>query len=128
MLTLDEIEAIASSFPSVTEGARHGRRTWFVGKKAFAWERPFTKADIKRFGDDPVPEGPTIGLATEDLHDKEAILAEELPGFFTIPHFDGYPAYLVDLSEASAPDVRDAIRDAWLACAPEQLAAEYLEG
>lgn len=128
MLTLEDVERIATSFPGVTEGTSHGRRTWNVGKKSFVWERPFTKADLKRFGDQPVPEGPIVGLAAEDLHDKEAILAEGLPGFFTIQHFDGYAGYLIDPSVARDADVRDAIRDAWLARAPEQLAAELLEG
>jgi hypothetical protein len=37
--TIDDAAAIALELPEVTEHERHGGRTWFVGKKAFAWER-----------------------------------------------------------------------------------------
>jgi hypothetical protein len=47
-------------------------------------------------------------------------------GFFTIPHFDGYAAVLVQLRTAAKRPLREAIVDAWLACAPPRLADDYL--
>lgn len=126
MVTFDEAVAMVTALPEVTEGTRHGRRTWFVAAKAFAWERPFTKADIKRFGDTTPPAGPILALATADLPDKEAVLAVGTRGFFTIPHFDGFAAILVQLDVVAKKALRLAIEDAWLASAPERLSEEFL--
>lgn len=126
MMTLDEVAAVASALPEVTEGERHGHRTWSVAGKAFAWERPFTKADIRRFGDQTPPDGPIVAVRVEDLGEKEAVLAANTKGFFTIPHFDGYAAVLVQLKAAPKKAVREAIVDGWLAVAPPKLAKEYL--
>jgi hypothetical protein len=128
MMTLDEVARSASALPEVTEGERHGHRTWFVASKAFAWERPFSKADIRRFGDETPPDGPIVAVRVEDLGEKEAVLAANPDGFFTIPHFDGYAAVLVQLRRAPKKAVREAIVDAWLATAPPALAKEYLAG
>jgi hypothetical protein len=128
MVSLADVAALAAGYPEVTEGTRHGRRTWFVHGKAFAWERPFSKADLKRFGDQPVPAGPIVALSTADLEDKEAVLAEGRKGFFTIPHFDGYAALLVQLDVVATKALREAVEDAWLASAPDALAAAYVAG
>ncbi len=126
MVSLDAAGLLAMDMPEVIEGVRYGTRAWSVGGKVFAWERPFSKADIKRFGADPVPEGPIFAVVVEDLGEKEAILATAPKGFFSINHFDGYPALLIQLKVATKAAVRDAIVDAWLVCAPIVLADAYL--
>lgn len=127
MASLDDVARLASELPEATEGERHGNRTWFVAGQAFAWERPFSKADVRRFGDETPPAGPILAVRTEDLGEKEALLAAHPAAFFTIPHFDGYSAVLIQLREVSGPALRAAVTDGWLACAPARLAAQYLQ-
>jgi len=126
MVTVDDAARIALDLPEVTEGERHGNRAWSVAGKAFAWERPFSKADVRRFGDATPPEGPILAVRVEDLSEKEAVLAAQPKSFFTIPHFDGYSAVLIQLKTVAKRALREAIVDGWLACAPRRLADEYI--
>ena len=131
MATLEDAAALAARLPEVTEGEDkhgHGHRTWAVGGKVFAWERPFSKADIKRYGDETPPEGPIFAVRVAELAEKEAILAAGTPGFFTIPHFNGYKAYLIQLQAVADGDLAEAITDAWLSQAPPALASQFLNG
>ena len=127
MASVEEVVAIAGELPEVTEGERYGYRTWLVAGKAFAWERPFSKADIKRFGAAPPPQGPILAVRVEDLGEKEAVLAAQQRGFFTIPHFDGYAAVLIQLRTVGKRALREALVDGWLACAPADLADAFIE-
>jgi hypothetical protein len=122
--TLDDVASLSSALPEVTEGERRGWRTWFVAGKAFAWERPFTKADIRRFADATPPDGEILAVRVADLGEKEAVLGQGLPGFFTIPYFDGYPAVLIHLRRVTKRALREALVDGWSACAPARLARQ----
>ncbi|HEX4727684.1 MAG TPA: hypothetical protein VH298_07790 [Jatrophihabitans sp.] len=125
MVSIDEVSRAAAALPEVVEGDRRGSRIWSVAGKTFAWERPFSKADLKRFGDVPPPAGSILAVRVLDLVDKEAVLASGLAGFFTIPHFDGFSAVLIELDQAELEAVAEALTDGWLACAPPKLSSQY---
>jgi hypothetical protein len=123
--TIEDAARFALGLPEVTEGERHGNRTWSVGGRAFAWVRPFSKADLRRFGDVRPPAGPILAVRVEDLIEKEAVLGANTRGLFTIPHFDGYPAVLLQLGAVTKATLTGAIVDGWLACAPRDLAERH---
>jgi hypothetical protein len=130
MATSRDVERIIARLPEVVEGERFGHRTWCVGgqkkPKVFAWERPFSKADLRRFGDVPPPDGDILAVTTADLGEKEALLAAHPGMLFTIEHFNGFSAVLVHLKKTSAKVLRETIEDGWLACAPPALAEEFV--
>jgi hypothetical protein len=96
-----------------------------VNKKFFVWERPLRKSDLAALGD-AAPKGAILGVRTADLEMKEALLRSDDAALFTIPHFDGYPAVLVQLSTISAANLKRLILEAWLARAPERSVRDYL--
>lgn len=131
MATIADVSRLATALPDVVEGTRTGHATglhWAVGAKTFAWERQFSKADIKRFGDEPVPGGPILAVVVEDLGEKQSVLEEGLPGFFTIPHFNGYAAVLIQLDEVREVDLEEALMEAWATVAPPDVAKAFLGG
>jgi len=123
--TWHDVARIVGTLPEVTEGESRGSRTWDVGGKTFAWERAFSKADLKRYGDETPPAGPILAVRVADLGEKEAVLAAGHPGIFTIPHFDNYAALLVDLPKVSAKVLRETLEDGWLSRAPERLVTGF---
>lgn len=127
MASLDDVAAIIAELPEVEDGERHGSRTWFVNGKGFAWHRPFSKADLRRFGEVDPPSGPILAVRVADLGEKEGVLAAGHRGVFTIPHFDGYAAVLIQLDVVADPVLRELVIDGWLAYAPPALARRYLD-
>lgn len=136
MATLDDAAAACLSLPGVTEGRTleerhsgqgHGLRTWLVGNRSFALERPFSNADIKRFGTDRPPDGSILLPRVADLRDKKALLQAHPGRVFTIPHFaPSYRAVLVHLRKTPKGLLRELIVDAWLSTAPRAAADAFL--
>lgn len=125
-LTIDDVARIALDLPQVTEGVRHGNRTWFVVRKGFAWERPFSKPDLKRYGDVVPPEGPILAVRVASFDAKDVALRAHPEAFFSIPHFDGYTAVLIQMRKVKRQALEEAIVDGWLACAPKTLARQFV--
>jgi hypothetical protein len=122
-MDIDDVARIAATLPAVERGERRGSLTWAVAGQVFAWERPYTKADIKRFAGAAYPPEPLVGVRTAGLAEKEALLATTSSAVFTIEHFNGYAAVLVCLTDVSEPELTEVLTEGWLAKAPPGLAA-----
>jgi hypothetical protein len=126
MASWDDVRRIALELPETSEGISRDLRQWRVKDKGFVWERPLRRADLEALGDD-APDGPILGARVEHLVAKEALLADDPSVYFTTPHFDGYPAILVQLDRIGLDDLREVIVEAWLARAPKRLAKAYVD-
>ena len=122
-MTMEDAARLALALPEVSEGTRFGYRTWFVAGQGFAWERPLSKADIKRLGGAAVPEGPLLAVRVANLEEKEVLMMDPPQAFFDIEHFRGYPAVLIRLQLVDEDLLKAALVEAWHACAPPSLAA-----
>jgi len=83
--------------------------------------------DLDELGD-AAPGGPVLVAYVPDEGAKAALLSAEPDVYFTTSHFDGYAAVLIQLKVAGKRAVREALVDAWLSCAPDALAEEYISG
>lgn len=130
MANLNDVRDIATALPETHEkidGARGGI-TWRTKNGAFAWEREPSKTDhaaLAALGRE-WPSGTIIGIRTDGEHAKEALLQAHPDAFFSIPHFDGFPAVLVRLDTIDPELLREVIIESWLLKAPKTLARQWL--
>ncbi len=126
MATIDDVRRVALALPEVTEKPAWGNATWRVGGLMFVWDRPLRAKERAELGDD-APDGPVMGARVEDLGEKKALLTADPDAFFTVSHFDGHASVLVRLDRVDPDRLAEIVEDAWLARAPQKLAAAYLD-
>ena len=130
MVTLDDVRAIALGFPEAFErvDGHRGGASWRTARGLFAWQRGPSGRDREQLsaqGRD-WPPGDVIGVRTDGTQVKEALLETFPDVFFTIPHFDGYPAVLVCLDAIDLERLREVVTDAWLLKVTKRVANEWL--
>jgi len=123
--TWDDVRRLALALPETSERESRGHAQWRVRDKLFVWERPLRKPDLEALGD-AAPQGAILGARVEHVLAKEALVADPSGVYFTTPHFDGYPAILVQLDLISPADLEEVTVEAWLVRAPAKLAQAYL--
>jgi hypothetical protein len=126
MASWEDVRLLALALPETNEQTRREHAQWRVRDKLFVWERPLRRSDLEALGDS-APKGAILGARVEHEVAKQALLADDPEVFFTTPHFDGYPAILVQLEKIKAKDLEEVIVEAWLVRAPKRLAREYLD-
>jgi hypothetical protein len=128
-----DVDAICAALPETELGTSWGDRpTYLVIQKPKP--RGFVLARAPRH-DAVNPEtgeeyDDLLVIRTADAADKAALVEADGP-FFTIDHFRGYNAVLLQQSrvgELEVDELREVLTDAWLAVAPKRLAKQLLAG
>jgi len=128
----EDVDEICAALPETELGISWGDRpTWKVPRG------PKGKGFLLYRAPGPTAVDPTTGEQYTDLVvittptevEKQALVEDESTPFFTIPHFDGYAAVLVQqsrLGELTRQELEEVITDAWAAKAPKKLVKEHL--
>jgi hypothetical protein len=123
------VHEICMSLPEVERGTSWGDRpTYQVRGKGFLIHRAPGRTAI-----DPATGAPyedLLVVATPGEAEKQALVQDPRLPFFTVDHFNGHPAVLVQqsrLAEVDREELVEIITDAWAAKAPKKLVQEYVE-
>jgi hypothetical protein len=121
MATQADVRKIALSLPETEEAAdRFAFSVRNKGKlKGFVWvwmERVEPKKPR-------VPQPDVIAVRVASLVEKDRLLELEPRKFFTEPHYDGFPAVLVNLPSIKVRELKPLITEAWRCQAPRDLKA-----
>ena len=130
----EDVDAICAGLPETWFGTSWGDvPTWLVphrrdrgsgGRGFVLYRKPHRTAIDPQTGE---MYDDLLVIRTANADDKEALVAGDGP-FFTIPHFEGYNAVLVQLSrlgEVSRDELAEVITEAWRACAPKTLVKQH---
>lgn len=72
------------------------------------------------------PYDEVLMLKVADLGEKEALLASDPRVYFTVAHYDGYPAILIRLAQVSEEEVRELVMETWMRLAPKRALRSYV--
>jgi hypothetical protein len=122
----EAVRRIALALPETDERLSRGNAQWRVKDKLFVWERPLRRSDLEALGE-AAPSGPILGARVEHEGAKWALIEDDPAVFFTTPHFNGYPAVLVQLERIGSEELEEVVIEAWLCRAPPKLARSYME-
>jgi len=119
LATRADVRKIALALPETEEAEGHfAFSVRNKGKlKGFAWvwmERVVPKKPR-------VANPAVLAVRVPNLGHKDALLAAEPKKFFTEPHYNGFPAILVRLSEVKVGELRTLLEEAWRCMAPPDL-------
>ena|ERR1700733_2235479 len=119
MADQSDVRRIALALPNTNEAQGHfgfsvankGKQKQFV----WAWNE---RVDPKK---PRVPREDVVVVRVSDIEEKDALLASNQRTFFTEPHYDGFRAVLVRLSQIEEGELEELIVDAWRCQAPREL-------
>jgi hypothetical protein len=126
--TVDDVHEICLSLPEVELGTSWGDRpTYKVRGKGFVLHRRPAPSAVDPATGEPYDD--LLVIVTPGAEEKAELVGDERLPFFTVDHFNGYPAVLVQqsrLGEIDRDELAEILTDAWAAKAPRTLVREYL--
>jgi hypothetical protein len=129
MATMADLDALALALPQTTKDVSDdGRPAYLVHGKLFCCHRGRRRDAIDPHTGERLDD--VLMFRVADLGVKELLLADDRGVFFTTPHFDGYPAVLLrisDLARLDRDELRDIVAEAWLTRAQKRVARAWLE-
>jgi hypothetical protein len=121
MATQADVRRIALSLPETEEAKDHfafsvrnkGKLKGFV----WVWMERIERKKPR------VPQPDVIAVRVASLAEKDRLLDSNPSKFFTEPHYNGFPAILVNLPSVTARELKPLITEAWRCQAPKDLTA-----
>jgi hypothetical protein len=121
-----EVQEFALTLPETSSSPSYGGAPALrVNKKLFARLRGEMAEHVDELTGEPYGDVLMVGVA--DLGEKEALLSSDPRAYFTVPHYDGYPAVLVRLAFADLDELRELLTDAWVRSAPKRALKVYVD-
>jgi len=128
MATLSDLDKLALALPETTkEVSDDGRPTYLVHGKAFCFHRTRRGDAVDAITGERLDD--VLMFRVDGPEAKELVLADPRKLFFTTPHFDGYPAVLIrisDLAQLGVAELRETVVEAWLTRAHKRVARAWL--
>src|SRR6195952_2719284 len=127
----EDVDEICSGLPETWFGTSWGDvPTWLVphrdkGRGFVLYRKPHKTAVDPETGE---PYDDLLVIRTANADDKQALVDGNGP-FFTIDHFSGFNAVLIQqsrLGEITRGELAEVITDAWVATAPRKLFRAFL--
>jgi hypothetical protein len=121
MVNEEDVRRVALSLPEVTQNPKGFG--FSVHDKAFAWSY-MERVDPKKAR---VGRPDVLAVRVADENEKQFLLIADPEKFFTVPHYDGFPAVLVRLEKIEADQLEELLIEAWRSKAPRTLVAAFDE-
>jgi len=123
-----DLDELALAMPEATrEAADDGRPSYLVHGKMFCFHRSRRPDAVDAETGERLDD--VLMFRVDGLEAKELLLADPRGVFFTTPHFGGYPAVLLRISQLAQlerDELRDLVVEAWMTRAHKRLAKAWL--
>jgi hypothetical protein len=124
-----DLDQLALALPQTSkELSEDGRPSYLVHGKLFCFHRGRRRDAIDPDTGEQLDD--VLMFRVADLGVKELMLADDRGIFFTTPHFDGYAAVLMhitDLARLGRDELEDTVVEAWLTRAQKRVAKAWLD-